>query len=92
MHNKITLNWLSQGIGTAKVIAQFTESDIPALTRLWETSLVGREQDLLKSTLNLLLAKGVAFLEIENVDYSGGDTWKSMKSLNAMRGNTSNQQ
>jgi hypothetical protein len=91
MHNKVTLNWISQGIGSAKVIAQFTEADIPALTKIWETTEDSREKNLLRSTLNLLVSKGVAFLEIESVDYIGGDSWKFTKHLNVMKGNTSDQ-
>lgn len=91
MHNKATIEWLSKGIGTAKVIAQFSDRDIPELTRLWETTLDGREQNLLKSVLNLLLQKGVAFLEIENVEYYGGDTWKFTKALNVTKDSTSDQ-
>jgi hypothetical protein len=92
MHNKATINWLSQGIGSAKVIAQFTDSDITALTELWEKTLDGREKDLLKNILNKLLTKGVAFLEIENVEYYGGDTWKFMRNSNATKASTSSQQ
>lgn len=91
MHNRSTLNWLSQGIGTAKVVAQFTDKDIPQLTKLWETTLDGRERDLLKRTLNMLVTKGVAFLEIENVEYYGGASWKFVKDSNVTKDSTLNQ-
>jgi hypothetical protein len=79
MHNKATLDWLNKGIGTAKVIMQFTDKDIPELTKLWETTLDGREHNLLKNVLSMLMQKGVAFLEIENVDYCEDGSWKFKK-------------
>ena len=88
MHNRATINWLGKGIGTAKVIVQFTDRDIPELTILWEKTLDGREKNLLKNTLNMLVTKGVAFLEVENVEYIGEDTWKFKKISNATRVNT----
>lgn len=88
MHNRATINWLEKGIGTAKVIVQFTDRDIPELTKLWEKTLDGREKNLLKNTLNMLVTKGVAFLEIENVEYIGEGTWKFRKISKGTKANT----
>jgi hypothetical protein len=88
MHNKATIEWLNKGIGTAKVIVQFTDKDIPELTKVWETTLDGREKNLLKNTLNLLMQKSVAFLEIENVEYTGESTWKFQKISKGTKANT----
>jgi len=82
MKNKVAINWNIQGIGSAKSILQFTDKDIDDLKRVWENTTDPHEQNLLKNTLALLSSKGIAYLEMEEIEYCGDGVWKTKKSTN----------
>jgi hypothetical protein len=82
MKNKPALNWLIQGIGSAKAIIQFTEKDTEDLKKIWENTIDPHEKNLLKNTLNLLTSNGTAYLEVEQIEYYGDGVWKVKKPIN----------
>lgn len=85
MKNKLALNWLLQGNGTAEVIVRFTDSDIPALKAVWENTLDGREKELAKQTLQLLAIQGAAYIELQTVEYYGGNKWEKKRVLTDLK-------